>query len=225
MSEYIVIGLGRFGRALAIEMQGQGNEVIGIDSDRQKVQDMLNLVRQVIEADATSEVTLRELGVSDLDAAVVAIRDAEPSIMVTLLLKKLSVRHVVARASSDLHDEILRLVGADRVIFPEKEAALKLAHSVAVPEVVDYLSIGKDMGISRLTVPKELIGLSSQQANLERANIRVIATIRKERILFGMSVGEKFEAGDVLIVAGRDQDLRAFSQLVRLHADGRPTGD
>jgi trk system potassium uptake protein len=214
MSEYAVIGLGRFGRSLALEMQEQGNEVIGIDTDRQKVQDMVNTIRQSVQADATSEETLRELGVADLDAAVVAIRDPEASVMIALLLKKLGVPHVVARAGSDLHDEILRLVGADRVVFPEKESALKLAHSIAVPEVVDYLSISSDMGVSRLDIPRQLVGLTYKDADLERFNVRLIATIRRNRVLFGATGGDHFESGDALIVSGRDSDLRSLSQFV-----------
>lgn len=216
MSEYAVIGLGRFGRSLATELQALGNEVVAIDVDRQKVMEMSATIRQSIEADATSEAVLSEIGVSNLDAAVVAVGDPEPSIMCTLLLKKLDVPYVIARARDELHGEILRLVGADRVVFPEKETALRLAHGIAVPEVVDYLSISSDMGISKLTAPKQFIGLTYGEANLEaRFKVRILAVIRKERVLFGVSVGERFEPGDVLIVSGRDQDLRAISTFAR----------
>jgi trk system potassium uptake protein len=214
MSEYIVFGLGRFGRSLATEIQSLDNEVIGVDVDRQKVQETSGTIRQAIEADATSEATLRELGVSNLDAAVVAIGDPEPSIMVTVLLKKLDVSYVIARATSELHGEILRLVGADRVVFPEQETAIRLAHGIAVPETVDYLSISSDMGISKLSVPRHLVGLSHGEASIEsRFHVRIIAIIRRDRVLFGASVGEKFEPRDVLIVSGRDQDLRELSQF------------
>jgi trk system potassium uptake protein TrkA len=214
MSEYIVIGLGRFGRSLAMELQSLGHEVVGVDVDRQVVQEMSGLIRQAIEADATSETTLRELGVSELDAAVVAIGNPEASIMVALLLKKLEVPYVIARATSELHDEILLRVGADRVVFPEKETALRLAHGIAVPEIVDYLSLSTEMGISKLAVPEHLIGQSYSGTDLEqRFKVRIVAVIRRDRVLFGASVGEKFERNDVLIVSGRDSDLRTLSQI------------
>ena len=215
MSEYIVLGLGTFGRSLALEIQAMGNEVIGVDASRTIVQSLSGEIRQVIEADATSEATLRDLGVSNLDGAVVAIRDPEPSIMTTLLLKKLGVPYVIARATSSLHEEILKLAGATRVVFPEQEMALRLAHEIAVPEVVDYLSISSDMGINKLSVPKTLVGKTYRDADLERRfRVRIMATIRRDRVIFGTSLTDVFEANDVLIVAGRDEDLRKLSEYV-----------
>jgi trk system potassium uptake protein len=214
MGEYAVIGLGRFGRALALEIQSLGNEVVGVDMDRQVVQEMSDQIREAIQADATSEATLRELGVTNLDAAVVAIGAPENSIMITLILKKLGVPYVIAKAGTDLHGEILNLVGADRVVYPEKETAIRLAHGIAVPEVVDYLSITKEMGISKLSVPRHLIGLSYTEAQIERRfEVRLIAIIRRDRVLFGASVGEKFQTEDILLLSGKDKDLRALTHF------------
>lgn len=212
MSEYIILGLGTFGRSLAMELQSMGNEVIGVDISRPLVQGLSGEIRQVIEADATSEPTLRDLGVSNLDGAIVAIRDPEPSIMTTLLLKKLGVPYVVARATSSLHEEILKLAGASRVVFPEHEMAVRLAHEVAVPDAVDYLSISSDMGVHKLRVPKNLIGKTYREADLEnRFRVRIMATIRRDRVIFGTTVTDQFEANDMLIVAGRDSDLRRLA--------------
>ncbi len=209
MGEYIVIGMGRFGRSLATELQLLGNEVVGVDLDRQTVQELSGEVRDVIEADATSEAMMRDLGVANVDAAVVGIGAPEDSIMITLILKKLGVPYVIAKAGSDMHGEILRLVGADRVVFPEKEMATRLAHGIGVPEIVDYLSITRDMGISKLNVPQHLLGLSYSEAELERRfDVRLIAIIRRDRVLFGASVGEKFQAEDVLLLSGKDSALR-----------------
>ena len=214
MSEYIVLGLGNFGRSLALEMQALGNEVIGVDISRSIVQSLSGDIRQVIEADATSEATLRDLGISNLDGAIVAIRDPEPSIMTTLLLKKLGVNYVVARATSSLHEEILKLAGASRVVFPEHEMAVRLAHEVAVPEVEDYLSISSDMGINKLRVPKTLVGKTYRDVDLEgKFRVRIMATIRRDRVVFGTTVTDVFEPNDVLIVSGRDDDLRKLSAL------------
>ena len=213
MGEYIVIGMGRFGRNLATELQLLGNEVVGVDLDRQTVQELSGEVRDVIEADATSEAVMKDLGVANVDAAVVGIGASEDSIMITLLLKKLGVPYVIAKAGSEMHGEILRLVGADRVVFPEKEMATRLAHGIAVPEIVDYLSITRDMGISKLTVPQHLIGLSYSEAELERRfDVRLIAIIRRDRVLFGASVGEKFQADDVLLLSGKDSALRELGR-------------
>lgn len=213
MGEYAVIGLGRFGRSLVAELQSLGNEILGIDMDRQIVQDMSSVITHSVQADATSEATLRELGVANLDAAIVAMGKPESSILITLVLKKLGVRYVIAKAATELHGEILNLVGADRVVFPEKETALRLAHGIGVPEVVDYLSITKEMGISKLSVPRHLVNLSYSEARLEqRFHVRLIAIIRRNNVLFGASVGEQFQQEDVLLISGRDTDLRALTR-------------
>jgi trk system potassium uptake protein TrkA len=213
MGEYVVIGLGRFGRSLAIELQALGNDVIGIDVDRQIVQDVSPLIHEAIEADATAEATLAEIGVTNVDAAIVAIGAAENSILVTMILKKLGVPYVISKAANDLHGQILQRLGADRVVFPEKETALRLAHGISVPEVVDYLSITPEMGISKLKVPSSLVGHSLGEAPLEqRYKVRLIAVVRRERVIFGAPVGEKFAPGDVLILSGQDKDLRALAE-------------
>ena len=213
MGEYVVIGLGRFGRSLAIELQAIGNDVIGIDVDRQIVQDTAPLIHEAIEADATSEATMQEIGVANVDAAIVAIGGAENSILVTMILKKLNVPYVISKASNELHGQILQRLGADRVVFPEKETALRLAHGIAVPEVVDYLSITPDMGITKLSVPASLVGHSLGEAPLEdRYKLRLVAVIRRERVIFGAPVGEKFAPGDLLILSGLDKDLNAFAE-------------
>ena len=214
MAEYVVIGLGTFGRSLAAEIQAQGNEVIGVDIDREVVQEISGVIREAIQADATSEAVMRELGVSNVDAAIVAIGSPEDSIMITLILKKMGVPYVIAKAGNELHGEILRLVGADRVVFPEKETALRLAHGIAVAEIVDYLSITRDIGIIKLEVSQNLVGRSYGELQInEHLEVHLVAIIRGERVLFGAVVGEKLQRKDILILAGKDRDLRAFGHL------------
>jgi trk/ktr system potassium uptake protein len=212
MGEYVIIGLGRFGRSLAEELQVLGNDVIGIDIDRQIVQEISPFIHEAIEADATSEATLQQIGVTSADATVVAIGGAENSILVTMILRNLDVPYIISKAGNDLHGQILRRIGAHRVVFPEKEMAARLAHGIAVPEVVDYLSITPDTGISKLSVPSGFIGQSLGEAHLEeRFKVRLIAVVRRERVIFGAPVGEKFAPGDVLIISGLDKDLRALA--------------
>jgi trk system potassium uptake protein TrkA len=132
---------------------------------------------------------------------------------------------VGARATSSLHEEILKLTGADRVVFPEHEMALRLAHEVAVPDVVDYLSITSDMGINKLKVPKNLVGMTYREADLEnRFCVRIMATIRRDRVIFGTTVTEHFEANDVLIVSGRDVDLRNLAEFAGRAGDQAAAG-
>jgi trk system potassium uptake protein TrkA len=214
MQEYVVIGLGRFGRSLAEELQSLGHSVVAIDIHRQEVQDVSPYVDEAIEADATSEATLQQLGVSSVAAAVVAVGSTEASILITMILKNLGVPYVIAKASNDLHGRILSRLGADRVVFPEREMAIRLARGIEVPEIVDYLSVTPEMGISKLEVPPGLIGRAMSQSQVEaRFKVRVIAVIRRERVLFATSEDESFAQGDILILSGQDKDLRAIAEL------------
>lgn len=213
MAEYVVIGLGIFGRSIASELQQLGNEVMGVDIDRDIVQDLSDTLRQTIQADATSEAAVHELGLASVDAAIVAIGSPEDSIMITLILKKMGVAWIVAKASNDLHGEILQLVGADRVVFPEKEAAVRLAHGMSVPEIQDYLSINRNTGIIKLTVTQNLVGRTYSEIVNASNEVRLIGLIRKDRVLFGSMVGERLQERDVLILAGRDEDLRNLAHL------------
>lgn len=211
MSEYLVLGMGRFGRSLATELQALGHEVIAVDSNMQLVQELSEVVRHAFAADVTSEAALRDIGVSDLDAAVVAVGAPEPSIMATLVLKKLGVPYVIAKASTERHGEILRLVGANRVVYPERETAVRLAHSIGVSDVADYLSMTGETGLIKLPVPRDLVGQSYVDAQLEsKYSVRLIAVIRKDRVLFGVPVGEVFQEGDTLVLAGPDKQIRAL---------------
>ena len=212
MAEFIIFGLGLFGRHLASQVQSLGHDVVGVDIDRALVQELSEELGQTIAADATSEAALRDLGVANYHAAVVAIGDNEASILAALLLKRLGVPRVIVKATSELHGEILSRVGADRVVFPENDTALRLAHGLAVPDVLDYLSISQDMGIARMNVPGSFIGATHTEASLEsRYRIRILAVIRGDRVVFGSSVGQTFVAGDEIICAGRDSDLQALA--------------
>jgi trk system potassium uptake protein TrkA len=212
MAEFIIFGLGLFGRNIASQLQLLEHDVVCVDIDRGLTQELSEELGHTVAADATSEAALRELGVANYHGAVVAIGNNEASILATLLLKRLGVPRVVVKATSELHGEILSLVGADDVIFPEKDTAVRLAHGLAVPNVLDYLSISQDTGIARMKVPAALVGASHTQANIEsRYRVRIIAVIRGERVVFGSAVGQTFNEGDEIICAGRDSDLQAMT--------------
>jgi trk system potassium uptake protein len=217
VGEYAVIGLGRFGRALANELQELGHHVVGIDRDREAVQEMAEGLWQVVEADATSEAALRELEVTTLDGAVVAMAEnVEASILVTMILKKLGVKYVISKAGTDLHGEVLARVGADRVVHPERETAMRLAHSIGVPEVIDYLTITPEMGVSRLQVPRFMAGRSVLDTKLEQQyQVRLLAIIRQKEVVFGPGVNEVFQDGDVLLIAGHDRSLDRLHHALR----------
>ncbi len=208
----VVIGMGRFGVSLARELYQIGWDVLGIDKSEQVVQELSGQLTSLVQADSTSETVLRELGISNYDLAVVSIgTDIQASIMTTLLLKTLGVKEVISRANNNLHGQTLRRIGADRIVFPEQETGVRLAHTLFDPNVVEYMSIVPSFGISKVAAPEHLIGQSLEEAGLGglryRQSITVLAIRRgREPILFPAKE-EVITAGDILFVACRDDRL------------------
>ena len=135
---FVVIGLGRFGSAMAISLTELGQDVIGVDLDQDRVQKHADLIGSAVELDATDERSLKRAGVADVDTAVVSIGESiEASLLAVMVLKDLGVPRIVAKAVTPLHGRILERLGVDRVIFPEREMAIRVAHSLVVPNVLD----------------------------------------------------------------------------------------
>ena len=145
--QVVVIGLGRFGSSIARELYQMGHDVLGIDLEERDVQETLGHVTYAVKADATNEVVLKELGVSNFDVAVVAIgSDIQASILVTVILKDLSIPFIVSRAINELHGSALERIGADKIIYPEQEMGRRLAHTGFDPGVLDYMEVAPNYG-------------------------------------------------------------------------------
>ncbi len=212
-----VIGLGRFGLELATTLYQSGHEVVAIDRDNRKVQEMLGKVTYAVEADATGETALRDLGVGDMDAAVVALgSQVQSSIIITMLLKSMGLPFVIARAVDERHAEILSRVGADKVIFPEKEAATRAAKLGMEPNFLDFISISESVGVHMIRPPERMRGQSLQDAGLyggTGTRLVVTALRRGYDCLINPGAGEVIGDGDILIVVGDHREVaRAFER-------------
>jgi len=207
--QVVVIGLGRFGSAVARELERLGHEVLAIDRDEQRVNDIAPDVTHALELDAADEDALRGAGAGDFGTAIVAISsDAEPSIFATMVLKRLGVQNVIAKAGSLLHGEILARVGADRVVFPERETGLRLAHSFSVPNVIDYLDVAPGFGIEKIRPPKSFVGRTLGELDLKgRMGLTPIAVRRGQQVVVNPTREERIGEGDELILIGRDDKL------------------
>lgn len=207
--QVVVIGLGRFGSAVARELERLGHEVLAVDRGEEQVNDIASDVTHALQLDAADEAALRGAGVGDFNTAIVAISsDAEPSIFATMVLKRLGVRNVIAKAGSTLHGEILARVGADRVVFPERETGLRLAHSFNVPNVIDYLDIGPNFGIEKIRPPQSFIGKTLGELNLkERLSLTPVALRRGKQVFVNPARDERVAEGDELILIGGDDKL------------------
>jgi trk system potassium uptake protein TrkA len=207
--QVLVIGLGRFGTAVARELERLGHEVLAIDANEQAVNEVARDVTHAVQADASDEDALRSVGADHFQTAIVAISSkAEPSIFATMVLKRLGVRTVIAKAGDRLHAEILTRVGADRVIQPEQETGTRLAHSFNVPNVIDYLDVGPNFGIEKVRPPKSFVGKTLGELELKnRMGVTPIALRRGKDVIINPAREEKVGEGDELILIGRDDHL------------------
>jgi trk system potassium uptake protein TrkA len=228
MRQFVVIGLGRFGSSIARALSEMDFEVLAIDKEETSVKAMEGVVSQAVVMDATDEKSLRELGVQDFDTAIVSMGETiEDSIMITLTLKELGVKQVIVKAQNDLHSRILKKVGADRIIIPEREMAEKLAQSLASPKIFDFIEVSDTYGIVEMVVPKKFANKTLTELELrEKYKVSVIAIKRKipyskadgttdfkEEVIIGPGGADETVSGDVLILLGRNEDLERVRKL------------
>lgn len=206
---YIVIGLGRFGRALAERLCELGNEVLAIDTSAECVQHAENSVTCAVVGDARDEGVLRSLGARNYDCAIVAIgSNLASSVIITLNLKSLGVKQVICKAQDEIQRRALEKVGADRVIIPEREIGIKLAQSLTSSGVLDFIELSPDIGIAEVSVPESWVGKSLRELNVRaKYDVNVIAVRRSGALELTMDAGSALEAGMVLIVLGPNDAL------------------
>lgn len=213
-----VLGLGRFGQTVARELSQLGHDVLAIDRDEKTVQAIADDVTYAVQADITDEEALDRLGLRDVDVAIVGVSESlEASILATVLLRRLGVSAIIAKVAHDLHAEILLQVGATRVVFPERESGLRVAHSYAAAGVRDYLDAGPEYGFARIDVPPAWIGKTLGELDLQAScALTPVAVARAGTLVLNPGPSERLNAGESLIVAGLDDDLE------HLPADTRP---
>ncbi len=210
----IVIGLGRFGRALAGTLTRLGNEVLGVDASPRVVQACAVDMTHVVQADATDVEALRQIGAADFGRAAVAIgTDIEASILATYALVNLGVPRIWAKAVTVEHGAILERVGAHRVVFPELEMGERVAHTM-VGRTVDYVELDEDFVLVETTAPRELVGRALGDAGLRERHGMTVVAVKPEGGAFGDPTPETLiGAGDLLVVAGRRERAEAFAAL------------
>jgi len=205
----LVVGLGRFGTAAVKELMRLGHEVLAIDHDEARVNDVAPDVTHAVQLDASDLDALTGIGAGEFDHAIVAMSGhTEPSIFATMALKQLGVRNVVAKAGTELHGSILERVGADRVVYPEREMGARVAHVFAHPSVVDYIDVAPGFGIVVVRPPQSFVGRSLAELDLaRRLQLTPIGLRRGDKVTVNPHREERIAAGDKLILLGRDAGL------------------
>ncbi|MGG1312158.1 potassium channel family protein [Cohnella laeviribosi] len=216
-NQFVIIGLGRFGSSLGRELVELGVEVLGVDRDEEKVQEMSHILTHTVVADATEEESLRSIGVRNFDCGVVAIGDdIQASILATILLKEFGVKQVVAKAVSDLHGRVLERLGVDRIIYPERDMGIRVAHQLVSPNLLDYIELSPTYTIAELTVPECLTGKSLAQVNPRgKYGCSVVAINKPQGIVIAPTADDRLEKKDVLVVIGTNEQIEEFQAAIR----------
>ena len=207
--QFLVAGLGLFGTSVAVTLQGLGYDVYALDSDESIVQDLSMQLPYVVCGDASDKKTLQSLPLEDVDVAVVAIGNVERNMMCTMLLKELGIKQVVSKAINSLHGAMLSKIGADKVIFAERDMGERLAHNLISAGVMDYIELSSEISVMSLPIPTEFIGKNLIEADLRRRyDVNVVAIKRDGRTIVNPKAQEVFQPEDEIIVLGTHEGVK-----------------
>jgi len=225
---FAVLGLGNFGQHVAEALIRARAEVMAIDRDPERVDEMSEMVTQAITADVTDSKALRAAGVEGVDSAIVSIGESiEASVLAVMILKELGVPEVIAKATNLLHAKILDKVGATRVVFPEREAAIDLVGELTAISVLNYFQLAEGISVVEVPVPPDIVGKTLRETELRnKFNVNVIALkhrrleldkegVGHEEAYYDVLVTPDHEVGkdDTLVIVGRDEDLKKLDRL------------
>jgi len=216
LKSFLVIGLGRFGRSCARELCNLGYDVLGVDQNLKLVNEAATYLTHTVQADATDEDFLKSIPIKDFDACIVAIGDnQETSVMITVLLKEHGAKNIVAKAQSDLHAKILRKLGADKIILPEYDMGVKLAHTLCNTNIYDLIDISPEHSIMSIKAPKEWASKTLGELSARDkygVNIIAIESDEKEANVFP-TASTVINQNDTLIVIGGNEDLNRLQSM------------
>jgi len=222
MRQFAVIGLGRFGSSVANTLAEKGHEVLGIDVDEERVQEISEFLAHVVCIDATDEKALRAVGIENVDAAVVAMGgNLEASILITLILKEIGIKEVISKAVTVSHGKVLKKVGATKVVFPERDMGVRLANTLMSPTIIEHIGLSDKCSIVELVPPDSFVGKSLGDLDVRaKHGVNVIAIKRKvsivtkdgkksveERIDVSPKANDTISKEDILVVLGENKNI------------------
>lgn len=209
MKSILIIGLGRFGRHMAKKLIDEGNEVLAIEKSEERADNAVSIIDDIQIADATDEAFIKSLGVNNFDLCVVAIGDNfQSALEITVLLKDLGAKYILARASRDVHRKLLLRNGADHVVYAEKEMAERLAIKYGAKNIFDYIELSEDSAIFEIAVPDNWVGKSIVQKSVRnKYNVSILATKKCGVIYANPSSDHIFEKNETLMVLANQADI------------------
>lgn len=212
MKQYIVIGCGRFGSSVATTMNLLGHQVMAIDKNEEIIQNLSDKVTHVAAVDVTDETALRALGLGNFDVAIIAIgEDIRASIMATLIAKELGVEQIVCKAKDELQAKVLYKIGADRVVFPERDMGIRLAHNLVSDNILDHIELDTDYSIMEIVTPTKWVGKTLIELDLRaKYEITILAVKNGEDINVIPSPDAKLQEKSILVVIGKNSNISSI---------------
>lgn len=213
--QFLVLGMSSFGMSVARALSEMGHEVLAVDRNAEMVDAIAPYVTQSVQADATDEEVLRSFEPASFDAAIVSIGgvDVADSMLVSLLCKEAGVPYVVAKAVDELHAKVLRKIGVDRVVFPERDMGYRLAKALVMPGILEMMELADDYQIAEVLVPENWFGRSLVQLNIRRVyHVNVLAIHRGKEFLASPGPDTAFQRGDVVLLLGKQADIDSIDQ-------------
>ncbi len=213
--KFCVIGLGRFGDQLSRTLSEQGMEVLAIDRDEAIIASVRDKVTQAVCMNVDSEESLRAVGIEDMDIVIVAMgEDFAQSILITALLKKhLNIPQVISRAVSKVHENILKLVGANRVVFPEQDLGIRLAHNLSF-SMAEFVQVSDKFAITEIKAPESFVGKTIEELKLRKSRHVICIGVKKEEEITLISPDYVVIESDQLILAGKNVSLANVAEEV-----------
>ena len=220
--QFVVFGVGRFGQSVAKALADSGCEVLVVDNNADRIQDIAEFVTHAVVTDVTDTEELENLGIRNFDAAIIGIGDnLEASVMATILVKELGVGYILAKANNEIHGKILKKVGADTVIFPEKEMGIRIANNILMGNFFDAVELSTTFSMMEIEVPALWAGHSLQELDLRKNyKINVVAVKKKDDLRIDLDPVKPLEKDEVLIIIGKNNQLHELVQMSKIeHED------
>lgn len=212
--EFVVIGLGRFGGSIVRELIEQDADVMAIDKDSERVDEFSSIATQAVVADTTDETVLKSLGIRNFEHVIVAIgENIQASILTTLMLKEIGVKKITVKAQNDYHAKVLDKIGADKVVHPERDMGIRIAHNILSNNVLDYLELSDEHSIMEIKANQKLAGYTLIGLDIRaRYGINIVAIKRGGDIIVSPQADMEIEQEDILIIIGSDADINRFEK-------------
>jgi trk system potassium uptake protein TrkA len=212
--EFVVIGLGRFGGSIVRELVKLEADVMAIDISVERVDEYASIATQAVAADTTDESVLISLGLRNFEHVIVAIgENIQASILTTIMLKEIGVPKITVKAQNDYHGKVLRKIGADHVVHPERDMGIRIANNVVSSNILDYLELSEEHSIAEIKASDKLVGYTLIELDIRaKYGINIVAIKRGKNILVSPQAIEKIKLDDILIVIGSDNDIHRFEK-------------